>query len=151
MINYRKTITIDQQGDLLNLKITTDKNDQYKAFRVEGANCWTKWWSMNHQSDLRHWQKDMVTLFATRITDLRPYVVYKPNHGGSQPHDIMIAACETQHYWFLATADDFWIKKSSYGSVEFDREASLGSVLRDTVRSEIFAVYDGLYGKPERV
>jgi hypothetical protein len=141
-INYQKKISIRTQAD--ELLIETDVKDRFYCFRVQdNLTPWSKWLEMNARSDLRLWQKDIMRDFATRWTDLTPYVVYKKNHGYNQPHDIAVCNSESKNIWILITERDFWIKGSGI-PVTFDRNDSMGSILDPEVRHEIYQVIDGI-------
>jgi hypothetical protein len=144
MINYRKQIIVGKypSGDYY---IDTDRGDRHECFAITNTDTpWTKWWEMQDQSDLRLWQKDIMRTFASKINDIKPYVVYKKNQGYNQPHDIAMCYSETTNLWLLATKNDFWIVESNYGQVDFPIDDSLGSVLDRAVRDEIWKVYDAL-------
>lgn len=143
MINYRKKITLQKNGDAW--YINTDKGDRYETFPVTNTSTpWTKWWEMQNQSDLRLWQKDIIRDFGSKITDLTPFVVYKRNTGYSQPHDITLARSESLKIWILATEQDFWFAVSDYGQVDFVIDESMGSVLDKNSRLEMGLLRDAL-------
>jgi hypothetical protein len=142
MIKYKKTITIAKHHND-NWYIDTDKSDRYECFAIDNTTTpWTKWWEMQNQSDLRVWQKDIIREFATHISDMMPFMVYKRNAGHSQPHDIMLAHSEERKLWILSTETDFWITETNYGSFELNKQDSLGSVLDKSHRFEIYEVID---------
>ena len=144
MIKYKKQIIIARypSGDWY---INSDRNDRYECFAITNTNTpWTKWWEMQDQSELRLWQKDIMRMFASKLSDLEPYVIYKKNQGYSQPHDLALCHSQSFNLWFLSTQDDFWIIQSNYGQVELPIEQSLGSVLQRQHRDEIFKVYSAL-------
>jgi hypothetical protein len=143
MINYRKKITLQRSKDLW--YIETDRADRYETFAIDNtATPWSKWWEMQHQSDLRLWQKDILRNFGTKWPDLTPYMVYKRNAGHSQPHDVVLAHSEQNKVWILITERDFWFVPSDYGQVEFPVEDSMGSVLEKERRMEMFYLRDAL-------
>lgn len=146
MINYRNTITVSKrQND--EWYIDTDKGDRYQTFAVMNSKTvWTEWWQMQHQSDLRLWQKDILREFANRyFEDLSPYVVYKSQHGRNQPHDIALAHSDIDKVWLLMTQHDFWLIKSDWGEITVKRgQDSMGSILDENNRKHlIYPILDG--------
>lgn len=143
MIKYKKRIELQKQNDAW--YIQSDRGDRYECFVIDNTKTpWTKWWEMQHQSDLRLWQKEIIRDFASKWSDITPYVVYKRNAGYSQPHDICLARSEANKVWLLATEQDFWFMPSDYGQVDFDRENSMGSCLDITARREMGLLRDSL-------
>lgn len=143
-INYQVQISIKStQSD--DLRIDTDVKDQYLCFPVQNDSTpWSKWWEMNDHSDLRLWQKDIMRDFGSKWPDLTPFVVYKKNHGYSQPHDIALAHSESKNIWILITSRDFWITAKNTTPIDFYKNKSMGSILDPAVRKEIYAVVDGI-------
>jgi hypothetical protein len=143
MINYKKKITLNKHNDLW--YIQTDKNDRYETFVIDNINTpWTKWWEMQNQSDLRLWQKEILRDIASKLSDLKPFIVYKKSAGYSQPHDIALAYSESLQIWILITERDFWFIQNDYGQVNFDVEDSMGSILDKNSRLEIGLLRDHL-------
>lgn len=143
MINYRKKITLQSSNGAW--YIQTDKGDRYECFAIDNTSTpWTKWWEMQHQSDLRLWQKDIVRDFGSKWPDILPYMVYKRNAGHSQPHDVLLARSEINKVWILCTERDFWFVASDYGQVDFAIEVSMGSVLEKDCRLEMGLLRDAL-------
>ena len=141
MIRYNKKLSVSKNQD--NWFIETDRGDRYEMFLVKSQTTpWSEWWAMNHQSDLRLWQKDIIRDFATHIPGLIPMLVYKRNQGHSQPHDICIAYSEETNLWFISTQRDFWIIENAYGQFEFNVEQSLGSVLEPEDRHQMYLVLE---------
>lgn len=139
MINYKKRITLSRHssGDWY---LHTDKGDRYEAFAVAQSNTkWSQWWGMQHQSDLRLWQKDILREFAnSHFPDLTPYVVYKKHQGHSQPHDIAVAFSEEDKTWLVITSEDFWIVNSDYGEIILERGVnSCGCITDPKVRETV--------------
>jgi len=143
MIDYRKKIVLQKSNDAW--YINTDKGDRYECFPIDNtATPWTTWWGMQHQSELRLWQKDIVRDFGSKWPDLSPFMVYKRNAGHSQPHDIVLAHSEINKVWILVTEQDFWFVQSDYGQVDFGCELSMGSVLDQQARLEMGLLRDAL-------
>ena len=143
MIDYRKKVMLQKSNDVW--YINTDKGDRYECFAIDNtATPWTAWWSMQHQSELRLWQKDIVRDFGSKWPDLSPYMVYKRNAGHSQPHDIVLAHSEINKVWILCTEQDFWFVQSDYGQVDFHTDVSMGSVLEKDCRLEMGLLRDAL-------
>ena len=143
MINYRKKIELQKQNDAW--FIQTDKGDRYECFAIDNTKTpWTKWWEMQHQSDLRLWQKEIVRDFGSKWPDITPYMVYKRNAGYSQPHDICLARSESNKVWLLVTERDFWFVQSDYGQVDFHIDDSIGSCLEQGPRLEMGKLRDAL-------
>lgn len=144
MINYKKQITIQRNSDGT-WYIQTDKGDRYETFVIDNTNTpWSKWWEMQHQSDLRLWQKDILRDFGSKWPDLTPFMIYKRNAGHSQPHDICLARSERNKIWILITERDFWFVNSDYGQVDFRIDESMGSVLEQQNRFEMGNLRDAL-------
>lgn len=142
MIKYKKKITLQNVRDNAWF-LDTDRGDRYETFAIDNTKTpWTQWWSMQDQSDLRLWQKDILRDFGTKWRDLTPYVVYKKNSGYNQPHDISLARSEKNLVWILITRDDFWFVSSNYGQVDFDSDDSMGSLLDKQSRAEISKLRD---------
>jgi hypothetical protein len=143
-INYQVKITV-KKSTTDDIRIETDVKDQYECFKVQDhLTPWSKWWEMNDHSDLRLWQKDIMRDFATRWPDLTPYVIYKKNHGYSQPHDIAMAYSESKNIWIFITERDFWLTPSNKFPVHFEKTKSMGSILDPVVRKEIYQVIDAI-------
>lgn len=143
MINYKKKITLQKNGDTWYLQ--SDKGDRYETFAIDNTTTiWTKWWEMQNQSDLRLWQKDILRDIGSKWPDLTPFIVYKRNAGHSQPHDICLARSERNKIWILITERDFWFIQSDYGQVDFHIDQSMGSVLDQAQRIEMGNLRDAL-------
>lgn len=144
MIKYRKTITIDQsQSD--EYRIHSDQGSRFQAFAIVNTDTpWSTWWDMQHQSDLRLWQKDIMRDFGTYWRDLTPLIIYKKNAGHSQPHDMCLAHSQDYKIWLFSTQRDFWIMPSQYGNFDFTVNDSMGSILEPAVRQEIYKVIDAM-------
>lgn len=143
MINYKKQISLQKQND--NWYIDTDRGDRYECFSIDNTKTpWTKWWEMQHQSELRLWQKDIIRDIGTKWPDLVPYMVYKRNAGHSQPHDIVLAHSDANKVWVLSTERDFWFVASDYGQIDFHIDRSMGSVLEKNSRLEMGLLRDAL-------
>ena len=141
-INYQKKISIKTQAD--DILIETDVKDRFYCFRVQDESTpWSRWWEMNCHSDLRLWQKDIMRDFATRWTDLTPYVVFKKNHGYNQPHDVAACYSESKNIWIVITERDFWIKPGAT-PITLDKNDSMGSILDPEARKEIYQVIDAI-------
>jgi hypothetical protein len=143
MINYKRKIELQKQNDAW--YIQSDKGDRYECFAIDNTKTpWTKWWEMQHQSDLRLWQKEIVRDFGSKWPDIVPYMVYKRNAGYSQPHDICLARSELMQVWILSTERDFWFVQSNYGQIDFHIDNSLGSILEQQPRLEMGKLRDAL-------
>jgi hypothetical protein len=143
MINYKRKIELQKQNDAW--YIQSDKGDRYECFAIDNTKTpWTKWWEMQHQSDLRLWQKEIVRDFGSKWPDIVPYMVYKRNAGYSQPHDICLARSESMQVWILSTERDFWFVQSNYGQIDFHIDNSLGSILEQQPRLEMGKLRDAL-------
>jgi hypothetical protein len=143
MINYKRKIELQKQNDAW--YIQSDKGDRYECFAIDNTRTpWTKWWEMQHQSDLRLWQKEIIRDFGSKWADIVPYIVYKRNAGYSQPHDICLAHSEINKVWILSTERDFWFVQSNYGQIEFHIDNSMGSILEQPSRLEMGKLRDAL-------
>lgn len=144
MIRYRKNIEL-QKTNQGNWYLQSDRGDRYECFAIDNTTTpWTTWWDMQNQSDLRLWQKDILRDFASKWSDIAPYVVYKKNQGHSQPHDLALARSERHKIWILITERDFWFVASDYGQVVFTVSDSMGSVLEATARQQMGILRDCL-------
>lgn len=139
MIRYKKKITVSNRTNTDEWRIRTDRGDTYEMFPTTGRNIWTEWTGMQHDSELRTWQKEIFREFANRFfEDLTPYVVYKPRHGTNQAHDIAVARSNTDGTWLIATAEDFWIVPSNYGEFTVERGVnSMGAVTDEHTRRQV--------------
>lgn len=142
-IKYNKKIVLERKrnGDI---DLDTDRGDLYKTFQYNNSNNpVSNWWSDQHQSELRQWQKDLVVGYAAdALGPLTLFVINKRGHGYSQDHDICLAYSERHSIWVLSTEHDYWIVKSDYGQIVFNKENSLGSVLIKQDRLQIGEVWD---------
>lgn len=144
MIKYKNKITLQKKSDGT-YYIESDRADRYETFAIANTiTPWTKWWELQNQSDLRSWQKDILRDFASKWSDLTPFLVYKRNAGHSQPHDICLAHSQSNNIWILATERDFWFIQSDYGQVDFPVDQSMGSVLDKSSRLEMGKLRDAL-------
>ena len=145
MIKYRKKISmsINNNGEC---RLRSDQGSEYQAFAISNSKTpFSDWWTMQHQSDLRLWQKDVIRDFATRWLDLKPYVIYRRQAGHNQPHDMAMAHSQENCIWVFSTERDFWITPCAYGEFDFDIQDSMGSILLKDTRLEIYKLIDSLY------
>lgn len=141
MIRYQHRIDLEKtRFDQWIIK--TDRGNQYETQLVAGTGTpFTDWWSKQHQSELRRWQKDaLFSEFSRTHGELELYLVYQRGGGYSQPHDIALAYCPNKRLWLLSTQDNTWIVPFTH----FDRETGLGPIDQKDVRSEIYKVIDGI-------
>lgn len=141
MIRYNKQIILNlrKSGDW---QLSTDRGDIYEMLPYHSIG---DWWSAQHQSDLRDWQKDIVIkMSADTFGKITMFNVFQKGRGYNQNHDICIAYCDRLKIWILSTADDYWIEKNPGGSVLFNVEDSLGSIQKQEHRKELYEIYDML-------
>jgi hypothetical protein len=145
MIKYNKRITLERKrnGDIY---IDTDRGDVYQTFQYNKTkHPVSDWWSDQNQSEIRHWQKDLVVAYAgDALGALTLFVINKRGQGYSQDHDMCLAYSEQHNVWVFSTQTDYWIVHSDAGQIVFDRSNSLGSVLDQTSRIEIGKIWDQL-------
>lgn len=117
MIRFNKGIEIktDRFG---NHSILTDKGQIFKTSLVspEYGTPRTTWWNKQHQSEMRHWQKDLILGEIDRLYrrlnftwQMQYYLVYEERKGMNQPHDVVFARIPTANIWILGTAQHTWI------------------------------------------
>jgi hypothetical protein len=142
-IVYENTITLKQNRiNHNNWDIRTDLQDQWCVISAGGVGTpWGAWWEQQHQSELRRCQKDVAKEFR-HIRDLTPYLIYKPKHGYSQPHDLFLAHSMKHNIWIFSTQEDFWIQHSTQSPVKFFLTDSLGSVLNAEDRMQMYRFSD---------
>lgn len=137
-IRYNKKITISNKKDT-RWQLDSDKGSHFEMSEIaHDKTMWGNWWHKQHQSDLRLWQKDIFRDFANSLLpSLTPLLVYRPNQGYNQSHDVMIARAPEEGFWLLSTENDFWIINNDYGHFDVTIEDSLGSILDETVRKTL--------------
>lgn len=145
MIKYNKRIVLERKrnGDLV---LDTDRGDVYQVFGYNRTkHPVSDWWKDQNQSEIRAWQKDLVVGYAgDALGALTLFVINKRGQGYSQDHDICLIHSEKYSVWVLATQTDYWVVNSDAGQIQFDRSASLGSVLDQQARFNIGSLWDKL-------
>jgi len=148
MLRYNKKIKVSQQRTG-QWRITTDRGDDYELMPLSSSSTpITDWWNMQHQSSLRHWQKDVVLQELTRrcyTEDFQLFIVYKPRQGHSQPHDIVIFYHSRYKLWILNTSDCIWFVPSDFTDCEFTAEYGLPvDITNLQQRKELYKIMDEL-------
>lgn len=141
MISYNKKIGIKQLRSGVWV-IESDRGQRYETMMLENSSTpITKWWDMNHHSDLREWQKDiLVKGFWDALGTLDLFVIFKKGAGYNQPHDMCLA--RFKDIWIFSTTDDTWIVKNPDSEFWLEKSTSLGSILDPEVRGTIYAITD---------
>ena len=143
MIHYKERIKVFQKNTG-EWTITTDYQDQWLMSTItDGRTMITDWWTNQHQSDLRDWQKDMVISYAGLSFKIQLFNIYKKGGGFKQQHDMCIAHNQQHNIWIFSTQKDYWIVKTDkQNEVIFERKNSLGSVLDQDTRFQLGEIWD---------
>lgn len=112
--------------------LESDTMDRYEItrFTTEKSIPIGEWWSKNHNSDLRDWQKEMLIKDAYRALDITPelFLLYKKGQGFNQPHDLVLV--KFADTWILSTTDHIWISQLTDSNHTFHTDdAVIGSIM----------------------
>lgn len=144
-IRYRRVITLVQNraGQLI---IRSDSGEEWNTTKMAPSHSKvTDWWKMQHQGDLRQWQKDICVGYNWDVFgEVDLYVIHKKGQGFSQQHDMCLVQVPQIGAWMLATSQDLWFQKAEAMPVVFDKKDSLGSILDYDTRMAIGDVFTTL-------
>jgi hypothetical protein len=148
MIKFKNKITIEQKrsGEWV---MDTDRGDQYLMLQLTNrGHVFTEWWDMQHQSELRNWQKDIFLKELTRrgySDDFVIWTVYKRGQGHNQPHDIAVMYHQAMQLWVLSTEEYHWLLPGSLMATEFHKDSAIQADLSNAQdRQEIYSLTDFL-------
>jgi hypothetical protein len=145
MIRYRKQIELKENRHAQWI-LDSDRGDQYETqFIGKTPHPMTDWWSKQHQSELRAWQKDAVLgEFWRQHGELDLYLIYKRGQGYSQPHDMTLAYSPQCSLWLFSTEQHTWILPRTHSHTNFTVDLALGSVLDPQARQDIYQIIDSI-------
>lgn len=150
MIRFNKKISL-QQTRMGEWRLISDRNDQFDLLQITHTsehNSITRWWDMQHQSELRRWQKDIFIQELSRLghgDDFVLWVPYRRGQGHSQPHDICLVYHLKHKIWILSLQEYHWLIPSNMYDCEFHIDQALcADILTRQGRDQIYMIIDEL-------
>lgn len=150
MIRFNRRIQV-QLTKIGQWRLTTDRADDYELLMLtknQNQTLITDWWNMQHQSELRHWQKDIFVQELTRMgsgDDFILFVAYKKGQGYNQAHDICLMYHIKHKIWILSTQEYHWFTPSEFIDCDFLKQEALElDILTRSHRDQIYLLIESI-------
>lgn len=143
MIRYRNKINlVNRSAGKLHLETDMGKKYEVTPFNTSGHSPIGDWWERIADTELSQWQKDVLVREISTAFDRRPelFVVYDLEQGWTQQQTHGILFVRISDVTILSTPDDLWVMQD--GSMVFERDQSLGSIMDRNTRDVIYELTD---------